>query len=125
MMNDKYALEQQEILRGDIFMADLSPGLRSEYQGVRPCLVIQNDYGNKFSPTVTVIPLTSVVNKKQLPTHVNVKAGNFGLNKDSTICTEGIRTIDKMRFREKIGHIDNNTMLKVETAMMINLGIFA
>lgn len=123
-MNDIREVKR-EILRGDIIMADLSPCSGSEYSSVRPCLVVQNNMGNKFSPTVTIVPLTSVINKRKLPTHVIVEEGEFGLSRKSTICAEGIRTIDKKRFREYVGKIDANTMHRVENAIMINLGMFS
>lgn len=122
-MSRVYGEEALEIKRGDIFMVDLSPGLSSEYQGIRPCLVIQNNFGNKHSTTITIIPLTSV-SKRSLPTHIRIGAGEFGLEKDSTICAEGIRTVDKMRFRQKLGSVDANTLLKIENAILINLGMF-
>lgn len=122
-MKNEVKEERREILRGDIMLADLSPGVSSEYCGVRPCLVMQNNFGNKFSPTVTILPITSVINKRKLPTHIIIEKGQFGLDKTSTICAEGIRTIAKVRFREKIGRVDDKTMIKVENAILINLGM--
>lgn len=125
-MNDNTNGVKQDILRGDIYMIDLSPGTRSELQGVRPCMVVQNNMGNKHSRTVTVIPLTSMVSKKQMPTHVRVTVEDgFGLLKDSVLLCEGIRTIDKERFRNKLGSVNDVTMTKVEHAIMINLGMFS
>ncbi len=121
-MNSSTEKQSLEILRGDIIMADLGHGLGSEYQGIRPCLVMQNDMGNKYSTTVTVVPLTSFISKRKMPTHVHIEEGNFGLTKTSSICAEALRTIDKQRFREKTGCVDSNTMLKVENAMLIHLG---
>lgn len=116
-------VEQKLILRGDIILADLSPGIKSEQQGLRPCLVVSNNFGNKFSPTITVVPLTSVMKKKSLPTHIKINGGEFGLDKDSIILAEGIRTIDKVRLRDYIGKVDSKTMMKVENAILINLGM--
>lgn len=117
--------ERMEILRGDIIMCDLSPTLSSEMGGIRPCLVIQNNMGNKYSRTVTIVPLTSVISKKAMPTHIHVKGGDFGLEKDSLILCEAIRTVAKDRFRNKLGSVDGNTLLKVENAIMVNLGFFS
>lgn len=121
-MNSTGEKQSSEILRGDIVMANLSPGVLSEFQGLRPCLVIQDNMGNKFSPTVTIIPLSSVVKKRNFPMHVQIEEGQFGLTKASAICAEGIRTIDKSRFEVKIGCVDSNTMVKVEKAVLMHLG---
>lgn len=122
IINSDYS---SEILRGDIILCDLSPGFGSEYQGIRPCVVIQNNMGNKYSPTVTVVPVTSVMSKKKMPTHVYISEGRFGLARQSTITCEGLRTIDKKRFRNKLGSVDNVTMLQIENAIMINLGMIS
>ncbi|MDI6604487.1 type II toxin-antitoxin system PemK/MazF family toxin [Aceticella autotrophica] len=111
------------IKRGDILYADLSPVIGSEQGGVRPVLVIQNDIGNKYSPTVIVSAITSQINKAKLPTHVEINGTEFGLNKDSVILLEQIRTIDKKRLREKIGHFDQEMMDKVNEALQISLGL--
>lgn len=121
-MNSSTEKQSLEILRGDIIMADLGHGLGSEYQGIRPCLVIQNNMGNKYSTTVTVIPFTSFISKRKMPIHVKIEEGQFGLTKTSTICAEALRTIDKQRFIEKTGEVDENTMVKVENAVSIHLG---
>ena len=92
--------------RGDIYYADLSPVVGSEQGGIRPVLVIQNDIGNKYSPTVIAAAITSQINKAKMPTHIELAAKDYGLNKDSVILLEQIRTIDKRRLREKIGRID-------------------
>lgn len=111
------------IKRGDILYADLSPVIGSEQGGVRPVLVVQNDIGNKYSPTVIVSAITSQINKAKLPTHVEINGTEYGLNKDSVILLEQIRTIDKKRLREKIGHFDQEMMEKVNEALQISLGL--
>ena len=102
-----------EIRRGDLYYADLSPVVGSEQGGVRPVLVIQNNIGNKYSPTIIIAAITSQINKAKLPTHIEISANEYGLNKDSVILLEQIRTIDKKRLREKIGCLDKNMMLKI------------
>lgn len=111
------------IRRGDIFYADLSPVVGSEQGGVRPVLVIQNDIGNKFSPTIIVSAITSQINKAKLPTHVEISAKEYGLQKDSVILLEQLRTIDKKRLKEKIGHLDDKLMEQVNEALYISLGL--
>lgn len=113
-----------EIKRGDLYYADLSPVVGSEQGGVRPVLIIQNDVGNKYSPTVIVSAITSQINKAKLPTHVEISSNEYGLNKDSVILLEQIRTIDKKRLREKIGCLDENMMIKVDDGLQISLGLF-
>ena len=112
------------IKRGYLYYADLSPVVGSEQGGVRPVLIIQNDIGNKYSPTVIVAAITSQINKAKLPTHIEISAHEYGLNKDSVILLEQIRTIDKKRLREKIGCLDKNMMLKVDNSLQISLGLF-
>ncbi len=114
-----------EIKRGDLYYADLSPVVGSEQGGVRPVLIIQNNIGNKYSPTVIIAAITSQINKAKLPTHIEISANEYGLNKDSVILLEQIRTIDKKRIREKIGCLDNNVMLKVDNGLQISLGLFS
>ena len=109
--------------RGDIFYADLSPVVGSEQGGVRPVLVIQNDIGNKYSPTVIIAAITSQINKAKLPTHVEIDSKDYGLPKDSVILLEQIRTIDKRRFTEKICRLDDEIMKKVNEALTISLGL--
>jgi len=109
------------IKRGDIFYADLSPVVGSEQGGVRPVLVVQNDIGNRFSPTIIVAAITSQINKAKLPTHVEISAKEYGLQKDSVILLEQLRTIDKKRLREKIGHLDDELMEQVNEALYISL----
>ena len=113
-----------DIKRGYLYYADLSPVVGSEQGGVRPVLIIQNDIGNKYSPTVIVAAITSQINKAKLPTHIEISAHEYGLNKDSVILLEQIRTIDKKRLREKIGCLDKNMMLKVDNSIQISLGLF-
>jgi mRNA interferase MazF len=112
------------IKRGDIYYADLSPVIGSEQGGVRPVLVVQNDVGNKYSPTVIAAAITSQINKAKLPTHIEIGALEYGLAKDSVILLEQIRTIDKRRLREKIGHLDEELMEKVNNALEISFGLY-
>lgn len=111
------------IKRGDLYFADLSPVVGSEQGGVRPVLVIQNDIGNKYSPTVIAAAITSKLNKARMPTHIEVSAKEYGLEKDSVILLEQIRTIDKSRLKEKIGELGEYKMNQVNRAMMISLGV--
>ena len=111
------------IKRGDLYFADLSPVVGSEQGGTRPVLVVQNDVGNKYSPTVIVAAVTSRINKAKLPTHVEVKAQGNGLSKDSVILLEQLRTIDKRRLREKVGRVDEETLAAVGEALSISLGM--
>lgn len=111
------------IKRGDLYYADLSPVVGSEQGGIRPVLVIQNDIGNKYSPTVIAAAITSKLNKAKLPTHIELSSREYGLEKDSVVLLEQIRTIDKSRLKEKIGELNNFTMAKVNRAMMISLGV--
>lgn len=111
------------VKRGDIYYADLSPVVGSEQGGVRPVLIIQNDIGNKYSPTVIAAAITSQINKAKMPTHIELSADEYGLNKDSVILLEQIRTIDKKRLREKIGHLDLGLMKRVNEALSISFGL--
>lgn len=111
-----------EIKRGELYYADLSPVVGSEQGGVRPVLVIQNDIGNKYSPTVIVSAITSQINKAKIPTHIELSASEFGLQKDSVVLLEQLRTIDKKRLKEKIGEIDKEKMIKVDNALLVSLG---
>lgn len=113
----------QVVKRGDIYYADLSPVIGSEQGGVRPVLIIQNDIGNKYSPTVIITAITSQINKAKLPTHVEISSEEYGLNKDSVILLEQIRTIDKRRLKDRIGHINDELMVQVDQALMISLGM--
>jgi mRNA interferase MazF len=111
------------VKKGDIFFADLSPVIGSEQGGVRPVLIVQNDIGNKYSPTVIVAAVTSQINKAKLPTHVEIGALGHGLNKDSVVLMEQLRTIDKKRLKEKIGRVDEDIIAEVNEALTISLGI--
>lgn len=111
------------VKRGDIYYADLSPVIGSEQGGIRPVLIIQNDVGNKYSPTVIAAAITSQINKAKMPTHIELLAQDYGLLKDSVILTEQIRTIDKRRLREKIGRLDKTLMAKVDTALSVSFGL--
>ena len=112
------------IKRGDMFYADLSPVVGSEQGGIRPVLIIQNDTGNKYSPTVIAAAITSQTGKAKLPTHIEISSSENGLKSDSVVLTEQIRTIDKSRLKEKIGHIeDGKIMDKVNGAIGISFGL--
>jgi mRNA interferase MazF len=111
------------VKRGDIFYADLSPVVGSEQGGIRPVIIIQNDIGNKYSPTVIVAAITSQINKAKLPTHVEISSEEYGLNKDSVVLLEQIRTLDKKRLKEKIGHMTEHDIQKVEEALLISVGL--
>ena len=111
------------VKRGDIFYADLSPVVGSEQGGIRPVLIVQNDIGNKYSPTVIAAAITSQINKAKLPTHIEISSDEYGLNKDSVILLEQIRTIDKRRLKEKIGHINEELMAKVYEGLMVSFGL--
>ncbi len=112
------------VKRGDIYYADLSPVIGSEQGGIRPVLVVQNDVGNKYSPTVIAAAITSQINKAKLPTHIEVDAREYGLSKDSVVLLEQVRTIDKKRLKEKIGHFDDGLMEKVNDAISISFGLY-
>ncbi len=111
------------VKRGDIYYADLSPVVGSEQGGIRPVLIIQNDVGNKYSPTVIAAAITSRINKAKMPTHIELTAKDYGLSKDSVILTEQIRTLDKKRLREKIGKLDKELMQKVDEALSVSFGL--
>ena len=107
--------------RGDIFYADLRPVIGSEQGGIRPVLIIQNDIGNKHSPTVICAEITSKMNKAKLPTHIELSSGEYEMDKDSVILLEQLRTIDKKRLKDKICHLDGEIMQKVNRALAISL----
>ncbi|MBQ9115673.1 MAG: type II toxin-antitoxin system PemK/MazF family toxin [Clostridia bacterium] len=116
------------IKRGDIYYADLSPVIGSEQGGLRPVLIVQNDVGNKFSPTVIAAAITSKIGKTKLPTHIDVLKGaqgcmEMGLARDSVVLLEQIRTIDKRRLKERMGHLEDNVMQKVNAALTISFGL--
>ncbi len=112
-----------EIKRGDIFYADLSPVVGSEQGGNRPVLVVQNNVGNKYSPTVIISAITSKIYKAKIPTHIELSAKEYGLPKDSVVLLEQLRTIDKMRLKEKITSLDENKMQMINNALEISLGL--
>lgn len=112
-----------EIRRGDIYYADLSPVVGSEQGGIRPVLIVQNNTGNKYSPTVIAAAITSQINKAKLPTHIEIGALDYGLSKDSVILTEQVRTLDKARLKERVGHVDNLLMVRVDKAISISFGL--
>lgn len=111
------------IKRGEIYYADLSPVVGSEQGGVRPVLIVQNDVGNKFSPTVIAAAITSQRDKNNLPTHIRVDARDCGLSKDSVVLLEQVRTIDKRRLKEKMGALDSPDMTKVNQALEVSFGL--
>lgn len=111
------------VKRGDIYYADLSPVVGSEQGGIRPVLIVQNDIGNRYSPTVIVAAITSQINKAKLPTHIEISAEEYGLTKDSVILLEQIRTIDKKRLKEKIGNLSEELMKKVDDSIQISFGL--
>jgi mRNA interferase MazF len=116
-------VKKVNIKRGDIFYADLSPVVGSEQGGVRPVLIVQNDIGNRFSPTVIAAAITSQKAKANLPTHINLQADASGLARDSVVLLEQIRTIDKRRLKEKMGCLDHNSMNQVDQALSISFGL--
>ena len=111
------------VKRGDIYYADLSPVVGSEQGGTRPVLIVQNDTGNRHSPTVIAAAITSQTGKARLPTHINIAGGSVGLSKDSVILLEQIRTIDKKRLREHMGRLDEKQMSMVNDAIAISFGL--
>lgn len=111
------------VKRGEIYYADLSPVIGSEQGGVRPVLIVQNDVGNKYSPTVIAAAITSQQDKSNLPTHINLSASGSGLQKDSIVLLEQVRTIDKTRLKEKMGALDNKSMTMVNKAISVSFGL--
>ena len=111
------------VKRGDIYYADLSPVVGSEQGGLRPVLIIQNDVGNRYSPTVIAAAITSRMGKTRLPTHIDIFADKAGLAKDSVILLEQIRTLDKRRLKEKMGHLDDALMCQVNAAIAVSFGL--
>ncbi len=111
------------IKRGEIYYADLSPVIGSEQGGIRPVLIVQNDMGNKHSPTVIAAAITSQSEKAKLPTHISVRAQNCGLSKNSVVLLEQIRTIDKKRLKEKMGSLDESSMAQVNNALSVSFGL--
>ena len=119
----KTECDSVSIKRGDIYYADLSPVIGSEQGGLRPVLIVQNDVGNRYSPTVIAAAITSKVGKTKLPTHIDIHADRVGLSRDSVVLLEQIRTIDKKRLREKMGHLDEAMMGAVNDAIGISFGL--
>ena len=114
---------ETNVKRGDIFYADLSPVVGSEQGGTRPVLIVQNDTGNRHSPTVIAAAITSQTGKARLPTHINLSGQSVGLNRDSVILLEQIRTLDKSRLRERMGRLDARTMSAVDDALAVSFGL--
>ena len=112
------------VLRGDIYYADLRPVVGSEQGGVRPVLIIQNDVGNRHSPTVICAAITSQMNKAKLPTHVELRSDKYALVKDSVVLLEQLRTIDKKRLKDKVCHLDNQILMKIDKALEISLELY-
>ena len=111
------------IKRGAIYYADLSPVVGSEQGGMRPVLIVQNDTGNRHSPTVIAAAITSQIGKARLPTHIELEAKTYGLSKDSVVLLEQIRTIDKRRLKERMGKLDTDLMNKVDSAIAVSFGL--
>ena len=111
------------VKRGDIYYADLSPVVGSEQGGMRPVLIIQNDVGNKYSPTVIAAAITSRMGKTKLPTHIDIYAARAGLARDSVVLLEQVRTLDKRRLKEKMGHLDDEMMGEIDNAIAVSLGL--
>lgn len=116
-------MDNVTVKRGDIYYADLSPVIGSEQGGMRPVLIVQNDMGNRHSPTVIAAAITSQTGKARLPTHIELSAKSFGLSKDSVVLLEQIRTIDKRRLREKMGNLDDGLMNRVDSALAVSFGL--
>ena len=109
------------IKRGDIFYADLRPVIGSEQEGIRPVVILQNDVGNRFSQTTIVAMVTSKITKAKLPTHIELNASIYDMDKDSVVLLEQLRTIDKKRLKDKVCHLDGDIMRRVNRALMISL----
>jgi mRNA interferase MazF len=112
------------VKRGELYYADLSPVVGSEQGGIRPVLIVQNDVGNKYSPTVIAAAITSQLNKTRLPTHVDLQGQSHGLPKNSVVLLEQIRTLDKKRLKEKIGELSGDLMTKVNESLLVSLGFY-
>ena len=117
--------QQSIVRRGEIYYADLSPVVGSEQGGMRPVLIVQNDVGNRYSPTVIAAAITSQQNKARLPTHIEIEARTYGLSKNSVVLLEQVRTLDKRRLRERMGCLDEKVMQRVDGAIAISLGLRA
>ncbi|MPM35579.1 Endoribonuclease EndoA [bioreactor metagenome] len=116
-------MDNNSVKRGDIYYADLSPVIGSEQGGVRPVLIVQNDTGNRHSPTVIAAAITSQTGKARLPTHIELSAKSYGLPKESVVLLEQIRTLDKKRLREYMGRLDEKQMEKVDSAIAVSFGL--
>ena len=112
------------VKRGELYYADLSPVIGSEQGGVRPVLVVQNDVGNKYSPTIIAAAVTSKIDKAKLPTHIELSAREYGLSKDSVVLLEQIRTLDKTRLKERIGQVSADKMRKINEALLVSMGFY-
>jgi len=123
MNKDWWSVKKLKVKRGDVFYANLNPVVGSEQGGTRPVLIIQNDIGNKYSPTVIIAAITSRINKAKLPTHVEIPANYTNLDKDSVILLEQIRTIDKKRLQRRIAHLEDDVIEDVNTSLEISLGL--
>jgi len=122
-LNIFLGVKNMSVKRGEIYYADLSPVVGSEQGGIRPVLIVQNDVGNRHSPTVIAAAITSQRDKSRLPTHIEVSADTCGLSKDSIVLLEQIRTIDKRRLKDRMGVLDNTSMNRVNTALSISFGL--
>ena len=118
-------MENSIVRRGEIYYADLSPVVGSEQGGMRPVLIVQNDVGNRYSPTVIAAAITSQQNKARLPTHIEIEARTYGLSKNSVVLLEQMRTLDKRRLRERMGCLDEKAMQRVDGAIAVSLGLRA
>ena len=118
-------MDNSIVRRGEIYYADLSPVVGSEQGGMRPVLIVQNDVGNRYSPTVIAAAITSQQNKARLPTHIEIEARTYGLSKNSVVLLEQVRTLDKRRLRERMGCLDEKVMQRVDGAIAISLGLQA
>ncbi|MCL2003406.1 MAG: type II toxin-antitoxin system PemK/MazF family toxin [Oscillospiraceae bacterium] len=116
---------EQPVRRGDIYYADLSPVVGSEQGGIRPVLIVQNNVGNRHSPTVIAAAITSQIGKARLPTHIELSARTYGLSRDSVILLEQVRTIDKKRLKERMGRLDELLMQRVDSALAVSFGLNA
>jgi mRNA interferase MazF len=122
-LSEREAIMDTIVKRGDIFYADLSPVVGSEQGGTRPVLIVQNDTGNKHSPTVIAAAITSQTGKAKLPTHISITGSSVGLTKDSIVLLEQIRTIDKRRLREHMGRLDEKQMTQIDNAIAVSFGL--
>lgn len=124
MVYQIYGVNHMFVQRGDIYYADLRPVVGSEQGGVRPVLIIQNNVGNRHSPTVICAAITSQMNKAKLPTHVELRSDKYALVKDSVVLLEQLRTIDKKRLKDKVCHLDNQILMKIDKALEISLELY-